>query len=299
MNPSRSRRPLLLTILGVAVLAAVIAGLAIPLYTAPGTPTNGVSSLVGSTQSQNPSSSGSLLALSGAIPLPSTQGRIDHMAVDLSRGLLFVACYANNTVGIVDLRSGHLMRSIGGLSNPQGVAWVPDAGKLFVSNAGDGTVVIFDGSSFAQVGKLTLAGDADNLRFDGGTKLLYVGFGSGGIAAINVATNSVVSTRALPAHPESFQLEAHGRAVYANVPPSNLVVAFDKFTVWQLATYMFLHGGVFHILFNMLALWMFGAELERTWGTNYFLKFYFVTGIGAAVRAAVVEYDAAVAEKIE
>ena len=50
---------------------------------------------------------------------------------------------------------------------------------------------------------------------------------------------------------------------------------------WQLATYMFLHAGIFHILFNMLALWMFGAELERIWGTRYFLKFYFVTGIGA------------------
>ena len=56
-----------------------------------------------------------------------------------------------------------------------------------------------------------------------------------------------------------------------------------SFWIWQLATYMFLHGGVFHIVFNMLALWMFGAELERTWGTRFFLKFYFVTGIGAAV----------------
>jgi rhomboid family protein len=53
--------------------------------------------------------------------------------------------------------------------------------------------------------------------------------------------------------------------------------------VWQIATYMFLHGGLFHLLFNMLALWMFGTELERTWGTRYFLKFYFVTGIGAGV----------------
>jgi membrane associated rhomboid family serine protease len=51
--------------------------------------------------------------------------------------------------------------------------------------------------------------------------------------------------------------------------------------IWQLVTYMFLHGGIFHILFNMLALWMFGTELERIWGTRYFLKFYFVTGIGA------------------
>ena len=56
-----------------------------------------------------------------------------------------------------------------------------------------------------------------------------------------------------------------------------------QFRVWQLVTYMFLHGGIFHIVFNMLALWMFGAELERIWGTRYFLKFYFITGVGAGV----------------
>jgi membrane associated rhomboid family serine protease len=55
----------------------------------------------------------------------------------------------------------------------------------------------------------------------------------------------------------------------------------EQFWLWQLATYMFLHGGLFHILFNMLALWMFGTELERIWGTRYFLKYYFVTGVGA------------------
>jgi membrane associated rhomboid family serine protease len=57
----------------------------------------------------------------------------------------------------------------------------------------------------------------------------------------------------------------------------------EQFQIWQLGTYMFLHGGVFHILFNMLALWMFGTELERLWGTREFLKFYFVCGIGAGV----------------
>ena len=61
------------------------------------------------------------------------------------------------------------------------------------------------------------------------------------------------------------------------------VFVLHRFTVWQLATYMFLHGGFFHIIFNMLALWMFGAELERIWGTRNFLKFYFVAGIGAGV----------------
>src|SRR4030065_634034 len=53
--------------------------------------------------------------------------------------------------------------------------------------------------------------------------------------------------------------------------------------IWQFATYMFLHGGVFHILFNMFALWMFGAEIERYWGTREFVKFYFLCGFGAGV----------------
>jgi membrane associated rhomboid family serine protease len=53
--------------------------------------------------------------------------------------------------------------------------------------------------------------------------------------------------------------------------------------IWRLASYMFLHAGFMHILFNMLALWMFGTELEHRWGTRYFLKFYFVTGVGAGI----------------
>ena len=59
---------------------------------------------------------------------------------------------------------------------------------------------------------------------------------------------------------------------------------FQQFALWQPLTYMFLHstGGFGHILFNMLALWMIGTDLERTWGTRFFTKYYFVTGIGAA-----------------
>jgi membrane associated rhomboid family serine protease len=53
--------------------------------------------------------------------------------------------------------------------------------------------------------------------------------------------------------------------------------------VWQPLTYMFLHADVFHILFNMLGLWMFGVELERMWGTPFFVRYYAVTGIGAAL----------------
>ncbi|MBM3778646.1 MAG: rhomboid family intramembrane serine protease [Acidimicrobiia bacterium] len=58
---------------------------------------------------------------------------------------------------------------------------------------------------------------------------------------------------------------------------------FGGLMIWQPVTYMFLHGGLFHILFNMLALWMFGTELERMWGSRYFARYYFAAGVGAAV----------------
>jgi membrane associated rhomboid family serine protease len=58
---------------------------------------------------------------------------------------------------------------------------------------------------------------------------------------------------------------------------------FERFAVWELVTYMFVHAGVSHVLFNMLTLYFIGVELERTWGTTYFTKFYFASGIGAGL----------------
>ncbi len=55
------------------------------------------------------------------------------------------------------------------------------------------------------------------------------------------------------------------------------------FMPWQVLTYAFLHGGVGHLFFNMLGLWMFGAELERVWGQNRFIQFYFASVLSAAL----------------
>jgi membrane associated rhomboid family serine protease len=63
----------------------------------------------------------------------------------------------------------------------------------------------------------------------------------------------------------------------------DLVVHKFPFFIWQLFTYMFFHGGIFHLLFNMLVLWMFGTPIEGDWGTRRFLKFYFMCGIAAGV----------------
>ena len=72
---------------------------------------------------------------------------------------------------------------------------------------------------------------------------------------------------------------------YLGLSPKAVV---ERQWVWQLATYLFLHGGPVHILFNMLGIWMFGVELERLWGTRQFLKYYAITGIGAGLTVLLV-----------
>jgi len=66
------------------------------------------------------------------------------------------------------------------------------------------------------------------------------------------------------------------------------ILVVRKLWIWQVGSYMFLHASVGHIVVNMLTLWMFGSELERIWGTRYFLKFYLLTGLGAGVLTVLV-----------
>jgi membrane associated rhomboid family serine protease len=61
------------------------------------------------------------------------------------------------------------------------------------------------------------------------------------------------------------------------------ILVWKKYYIWQLATYIFLHGGITHILFNLLALWMFGGELESLWGSKKFLRYFLFCGIGAGI----------------
>jgi membrane associated rhomboid family serine protease len=71
---------------------------------------------------------------------------------------------------------------------------------------------------------------------------------------------------------------------YLGLTPRSVI---EKGWIWQAATYMFLHAGAMHILFNMLGVWMFGVELERMWGTRFFARYYAITGVGAGVTAIV------------
>ena len=74
---------------------------------------------------------------------------------------------------------------------------------------------------------------------------------------------------------------------YLGLSPEFVV---ERQWLWQLGTYLFLHGSPLHILFNMLGVWMFGVELERLWGTREFVKYYAITGVGAGLTVVAVGF---------
>ncbi len=168
------------------------------------------------------------LTLERTIPLPGVEGRIDHFAADPAGGRLFVAALGNDTVEVIDLKAGTVARSIQGLAEPQGTCYFASLDRLYVANGRDGAVRVFDAKTFAPVATVRFDDDADNLRGDPAAGLLYVGHGNGALGVIDVASNQIVADIALPAHPESFQLEANGPRVFVNVPGTHRIAVIDR-----------------------------------------------------------------------
>lgn len=130
-------------------------------------------------------------------------------------------------MGIENWFEGKLVHSFHGATDPQGVLYVPGFNKI-ISAGADGKVLIFDANDYALQKTIDLQGDADNLRWDAKNKWVLVGYGEedGGIAAIDPATNEIVSKALLKTggHPESFQVETNGNRVFVNCPDVGQVV---------------------------------------------------------------------------
>src|SRR5215831_12411524 len=118
------------------------------------------------------------LKLVQTIPMPGVEGRIDHLGVDVKGQRLFVAALGNNTLEVIDLAQGKRIRSITGLREPQGVAYVPELDQVVVANGDDGSVRAFDGKSFTMTWSLPLGDDADNVRYDSMNDRVVVGYGA-------------------------------------------------------------------------------------------------------------------------
>jgi DNA-binding beta-propeller fold protein YncE len=170
------------------------------------------------------------LQLEKTIPLPGIEGRIDHFSVDVASKRIFMAALGNNTVEVIDPAAGKVLHSIKGLHEPQGVFYWPEGNRLYVANASDGKVRVFDGASYAPLKEYDFNSDPDNIRFDAKHKEVFVGYGAGALGVINAPLGSRVGDTMLDAHPESFQLERDGPRIFVNVPNAGHVAVVDRRT---------------------------------------------------------------------
>jgi DNA-binding beta-propeller fold protein YncE len=167
---------------------------------------------------------------------------MDHMDIDIKNNRLFVAELGNNSVDVIDLQNnGNRLGTITEMINePQGIAYVSEYNKLFVSNGADGKVNVFNATSYKWIDSIKFYNDADNIRYDNVSKLIYVGFGDGGIGIINATDNKLLKEIKLPSHPESFQIEKNedvnnnkssgnklGKRIFVNTPEDNSISIID------------------------------------------------------------------------
>jgi DNA-binding beta-propeller fold protein YncE len=168
------------------------------------------------------------LKLTKTVILPGVNGRFDHFAIDAKGHRLFVAALGNDTLEIVDIAAGEHLKSITGLHKPTGVLCLSAENQIAVANGNDGTFKLFDGALYELVKTVGSLDDADNVRFDPKTKLIYVGHGDGALAIIDSATMKQTGNIKLAAHPESFQLEQQGSHIFVNVPDARQIAVIDR-----------------------------------------------------------------------
>jgi DNA-binding beta-propeller fold protein YncE len=196
-----------------------------------------VSALVTPAQAQDAAAP---LTLDQTIPMPRVEGRIDHMAADITGQRLFVAALGNNTVEVLDLKAGKTIQSLPGFAEPQGIAYVPESDRLFVANGQDGTCRILDGHSLKTISSVACGDDADNVRYDAKASRIYVGYGGGALAVLDAKTGAKVADIKLAGHPESFRLETSGPRIFVNVPKADHIAVVDRekaevTTTWPLS----------------------------------------------------------------
>lgn len=165
------------------------------------------------------------LRLVATIGLPGVSGRIDHLAFDAAHQRLLVAALGNGTVEVVGTERHVFVRSLPGFHEPQGIATVPDLSAVAVANGGTGTLQLLDAASYQVRWTAPVGGDADNVRYDANARRLWVA-ATGGLYGVQPSDGAVTGKVPIDGHPESFQLQAGGSRVYANLPgasPSQVV----------------------------------------------------------------------------
>ncbi len=168
-----------------------------------------------------------ILKLEKEIMLSNVRGRIDHIDLNVEDNIAYVAALGNNCVKVIDLKKGLVLYTITGLSEPQGIAYIPKHHELVVANGGNGACDFFDAITYKKLATVKFDDDADDVRYDAAADKVYIGYGSGGIAVIDVVTHQQMADIKLPSHPESFQLDLNECKIWVNLPNSGCIGAVD------------------------------------------------------------------------
>jgi YVTN family beta-propeller protein len=161
------------------------------------------------------------------IPLPHVARRIDHFAVDPAGKRLFVAALGNGSLEVLDVGAGKRITSVGGLKEPQGVAYLARQHRVVVAMRG-GSVAAFDDASWQRTATIPNLGDSDNLRWDAAAGELLLGYGAGALGLIDPSSMTIVANIQLGAHPESFRAEERGARVFVNLPDLREIAVADR-----------------------------------------------------------------------
>jgi DNA-binding beta-propeller fold protein YncE len=169
------------------------------------------------------------LELVQTISLDGKAGRLDHLALDRKHERLFVANLSNDSLDVIDLQAGKLVRQLPGQRKVQGVAYAADLDQLFVGCGTSGECNVFDAGNFRLLHTLKLP-DADNVRYDAGSGLVYVVHADQALTVFDARTFAVKATVKLPGAPESLQLDTQRRRLYVNTlqPPQVAIVGLDN-----------------------------------------------------------------------
>jgi DNA-binding beta-propeller fold protein YncE len=164
------------------------------------------------------------LVLVQTIPLKGVVGNLDHLAVDAKGGRLFVANKANNTLDVVDLKAGTLLRQIPDQVRVSGVAYAGDLDMIFVGNGG-GVCNGIDGKDYKTVFS-TKAEKADNVYYHSGTKTVYVAHGET-VSALDAQTGAVKAQIPTGGKTEEFRVDRKANKLFVNLRSPSVVAVID------------------------------------------------------------------------
>lgn len=188
------------------------------------------------------------LELVQTIVLKGKPGKLDHLALDTKRDRLLVANKVNNTLDVVDLKAGKLLQQVAGQQGIQGIAYAADLDRVYVGLGVKGFCNIFDGEKYSPLKSIKFADDADNVRYNPKTHLVYVAHAEKSLGVIDAKTFAQKADIKLPGVAEGFVMETGRPRLYLAVPDSKEVAVIDTDKNEIMTKYPVKLAGNFHAI---------------------------------------------------